>query len=234
MGVSTTIIAALKFEGGVLIASDSQASDPVAKVKWAVEKLDQVKPWPLVIGFSGNTGMASRAREAIGKANIYRNMFDKPKRIRDLLDRCLDPIYDRIKEMNKYGLKGMPWEVGLWGLAAFVCKGTPYILEYELSGDCTFHDYFHAIGSGSSTAYAIYRTLGGKDMVKLSEDKATLALLRIMRTCVDVEVWGVSDPFSLWTINSNGASKKSPDHINALAQVVDEWEAKDIENFFME
>jgi len=40
MSESTTIIAALKFEGGVVIAADSQASDPVAQVRWPVEKLD--------------------------------------------------------------------------------------------------------------------------------------------------------------------------------------------------
>ena len=115
---------------------------------------------------------------------------------------------------------------------SFWAEDDARILEHEISRDCCFHSHFHAIGSGAKTAYAIFRTLGGRELVGLREEKAILAALRILRTCVDVEVSGVSDPYHLWVVKNNEAFQISPDRIEAEMQYVDAWQRGDIDRFF--
>lgn len=222
MGVSTTVIGALKFKGGVVIAADSQASDLAATVRWAVEKLNGIGGYPFVAGFSGSLGKCQSARGALEATRLHPNMFDKRDRIEGAVADCLRPIYKQIKQAND-GVKREIYLTGLWGLLAYWAEGGPQILECGLNGDTEFHDYFHAIGSGANTAYAVYRTLGGKSLSALGEHKALVVMLRILRTCANVELWGVSEPLSAWVISQGRARGVSQDEIQADLQCIDEW-----------
>lgn len=233
MSESTTVIAALKFEGGVVIAADSQVSDPVAGVRWPVEKLDCVGGHPCVAGFSGSIANAQQARSKLEAVTLHQNMFQKRDRIRDAVDRCLRPIYQQIKQAND-GVKRDIYLTSLWGLIIFWAEEAPQILECGINGDIEFHDFFQAIGSGANTAHAIYRTLGGQKLSRLGEHKALLVMLRILRTCVNVELWGVSEPLSVWIVSPNNARKISLDEIEANRQLVDQWEERDRTYLFHE
>ena len=233
MSESTTIIAALKFEGGVVIAADSQASDLVAQARWPVEKLDCIGGHPCVLGFSGSVARAQQARSKLEVITLHKNMFQKRDRIRDAVDRCLSPIYQQIKQAND-GVKRDVYLTSLWGLIAYWAEEAPQILECGINGDIEFHDYFHAIGSGANTAYAIYRTLGGERLSRLDERKALLVILRILRTCVNVEVWGVSEPLFVWVVSQNKTKNVSLDEIEANLQLVDQWEERDRNYLFSE
>lgn len=233
MSESITIIAALKFEGGVVIAADSQASDPVAEVRWPVEKLDCVGGHPCVVGFSGAVARAQQARSKLEATTLHANMFKKRDKIRDAADRCLSPIYQQIKKAND-GVRRDIYLTSLWGLMVFWAEEAPQILECGINGDLEFHPYFQAIGSGAKTAHAIYRTLGGERLSSLDERKALLVMLRILRTCVNVEVSGVSEPLSAWVIFQNKARKISPDEIQPILQFVDRWEENDRRRFLNE
>ena len=222
---TATIIAALKFRDGVVIASDSQASDSVARVRWPVEKLDSVGDKPLVLGFSGSVGMAQHARRELEATTLHPNTFNKRHLVQDAMDRCFAPIYKKIQAIN------IP-QVSLWGLSVFWAENAPQILENEIASDSSFHDYFHAIGSAANTAYAIYRTLGGSRLCTVAERWALPVILRILRTCVSVEVWGVSEPLSVWVVSGGTARRISPDEIQAHIQTVGEWEEGERSNFF--
>ncbi|MFC1937857.1 hypothetical protein ACFLWY_04815 [Chloroflexota bacterium] len=231
MAESTTVIAALKFQGGVVIAADSQASDTVAEVRWPVEKLDRIGMHPCVLGFSGAVSRAERARNKLNSTPLHPNMFDKRERIEGAVYKCLSPIYKEIKQANE-GANWGYYLTSLWGLMALWAEEAPHILECGINGDCEFHEHFHAIGSGSKTAYAIYRTLGGKRLCSLDERWAVPVILRVLRTCVDVEVWGVSEPIFVWVISTGRARELSADEIQAHLQTVDEWEQGERSAFF--
>lgn len=224
MPESTTVVTALKFQGGIVLGSDSQATDTVAQVRWPVEKPFQVKTHPCVIGMSGSIGMIERVKADIFAGQWHSNMFRKRDLVRDAIDRSFVKIYKEIEVRNS--------SIHLWGLSAFYAEGSSHILEHETSRDCFFHNYFHAIGSGANTAYAIYRTLGGKDLTTLNEAKAVQATLRILRTCIDVEPAGVSEPITLWVIAETGPKKLSDDQLEAEIQYVDEWELRERQAFF--
>ena len=232
MPTSTTVIAALKFESGVVIASDSQASDPVAQVKWPISKLHPSGTFPLVVGFSGNVGEGDRVWEKLQKERIRPNMLKKRELVRNLLDRSFQPRYEAIRKMLANPVAHPFWEIGLWGISAFWCNSAPHILEHELSGVTTFHPSFHAIGSGANTAYAICRTLGGTKLSSLDEHKATLAMIRILRTSMDVEVQGVSGPIALYAVTEKTAKLLNEDIMNTYQQLVAEWEEDERRRFF--
>ena len=230
MGTSTTIIAALNFDGGVVIGADSQASDMIANVRWPIEKLDRVRDLPMVLGFSGQEGSAERARQAVERLSLSTNTFKRRDRVRNALEGCLAPEYDRIKTDNP-PLNRSIWDITIGALIAYWAEDAPHILEFEYNGDCCFHPHFHAIGSGTDTAYAIYRTLGGTRLSELDGAKSTLALLRILRTCVNVQRSGVSEPLFVWKIHDGQVNRLSGDEIQANLQYVDEWEEQDRQRF---
>ena len=226
MGTSSTVIAALKYQGGVVIGADSQASDQVARVRWPVEKLDRVANCPCVIGFSGSVGMAQRVRSEVEQQQLRAATFDRRDRVRRALDGCFAPVYETISRTSHPPTRGVP-QIALWSLAVYWAEEAPHILEYEINGDSSFHESFHAIGSASQTAYAVYRTLGGSRLTSVDQPKAILVMLRILSTCVGVEMSGVSEPLSAWVIGPDRASRVSPDEIEAQIQLIDAWEERE-------
>jgi len=226
MSTSQTLIAALKFQSGVIIAADTQASDIVAHVRWTCEKLDCIGSHPCVIGFSGSIGRAQRARESIEGTRLHANMFQRKQRIRDALDRCLRPIYREIREESVKGASFI-LQQGLWGLATYWAENEAHILEFPLNGDSEFHPNFHAIGSGANTAHAIYRTLGGEQLSNLDERRALPAMLRILGTSIKVEQQGVSEPLTGWIVTQGRARNISEDEIETHLEFVHHWLARE-------
>ena len=233
MASSTTIVAALKFQGGVVIGADSQASDIVGQVRWPVDKLDQLPGGhPCVLGVAGSTGRADQARHLLAAKPLFANQFKKRELVQGAIMSTLMPLFKDVKEGNPNPPTSALWQITVAGLAAFSAADEPQILELEFNGDSCFHDYFHAIGSGTDTAYAIYNTLGGRRLAELDEPKALLAMIRIIRTCVNVEMWGVSEPLWFWVVRPDGTRRVSKDELQPHIQLVDRWEESERDAFF--
>lgn len=231
MPSSTTVIIALRYSAGVVFASDSQTSDPVHNVRWPTTKARQVGEHPLVMGFSGNTGVSGRARASLEERGLRPTTFQRRERVRNMIEGALKPHYDWIAEQMRPDsafahVVGAPQMVAL---AACFAEGQPQVIEFEANGDSDFHDYFHAIGSGASTAYAVWRTLGGRRLRGLGEDRAVHVALRIMRTAVAVDMMGVSDPYTVFVVDKDGARQLPSADVDSEMQVVQEWEEQQIQ-----
>jgi ATP-dependent protease HslVU (ClpYQ) peptidase subunit len=208
MAQSHTVVAALKFKGGVIIAADSQVSDDVVSVRWLMEKPEHISPHPVVVAFSGSAGRGIRARDALQGAGFLPSHFKSAVRVTKVFDAVLSPIYADIQTSSKPPYKD--WrEIALAGLAVFWAGGEPHIIEREMNNDSCPHVVFHAIGSGGNTAYAVYRTLGGSRLATIEEPKAIMAMLRIIRTVINVEFAGVSEPIVAFVIRE-GKGQTTP------------------------
>ena len=197
----------------------------MSEVRWPLEKLDRIGQLPCVIGFSGDVGRAQRARRSLTEAHLVPNAFRRVDTVLNVMDKCLAPHYQEI--MDRWGKPPASiFQVTLWGLAGLWAEGEPRILEFEMSGTSSFHEYFHAIGSASKTAYAIYRTLGGRELIGLEERKALVVLLRILRTSVDVESFGVSDPIVTWVVTGDRVRKVSLPEQDTHMQAIDQLEQR--------
>lgn len=226
----------MRFAGGVIIGSDSQASDPVHKVRWPVSKARQVRNQPLVIGFSGSLGVAERARESLDNANFQRNVFNKRDLVRTRIRKAFEPHLEEVKrDVESMSIENLARRAltdyhppVLTALAAFLTRGEAQIMEFEWNGETSFHDTgFRAIGSGTGTAQAAWLTLGGERLVDLNEEGATHAMLRILRTTVAVDERGVSGPFSMFVLSGEQVRELDPDiHV----QAVEQWEREQVED----
>ena len=176
-------------------------------------------------------GRGQQARAALAQKTLHTNAFKKRELVRGFFENNLKPSYDAIRSAN-YPPATFLDEIVLLGLAAFWAENSAQILELEKNGDSCFHPSFHAIGSGADTAYAVYRTLGGTRLSDLDEPKALLALIRMVRTCVNVEMWGVSEPVWFWVVGPKGARRVSQDELQPQVQTVDKWEQLEQEAFF--
>lgn len=230
MAASSTVIAALRYADGIVIGADSQVSDHNARVRWSVEKLHQVGSWPLVVGFSGSLGIATRARRDIESIGWRSTTFKNPERVQKAIAAAVTPHIETLRASMDPGhpfnhVFGMQ---GLSGLTAYYAK-EPTILELEPSGDRFVHSHFHAIGSGAQTAHAIWRTIGGRELSALDEGLALDVMLRILQTCVDVEMAGVGGPFTVYIVSAKGARRLSNHELDFVEQAVHEWQRRELD-----
>ncbi|MSQ41914.1 MAG: hypothetical protein EXR65_02620 [Dehalococcoidia bacterium] len=100
MPTSGTVIVALMYNDGVLIGSDSQATDTTTEVRWLVRKIEQVKNHPVVIGYSGSVGSAQRTTDRLAQLNLTKNMFDKSDSFLAALDKAFAEEYTSIRSRS--------------------------------------------------------------------------------------------------------------------------------------
>lgn len=233
MPASDTLIAALKFKGGAILGSDSQTSDDIVSVRWPTEKPQQIGNHPLVVATSGAGGRGKQAIAALQAADFRATTFQKPERVMGMIDGKLRPIYDVLKKQaaTKFPY-GPTWEVVLTALGVCWAGGKPHIFDCSKEGDYPYpHDYFHAIGSAGQTAYAIFRTLGGPRLAQVDEPLAILAVLRILRTAINIELAGVSEPVYVWVVKDGKARKLTKEQVNENMEGVYRWEEEAAESF---
>lgn len=235
MAESLTLVTALKFREGVVIASDSQVTDDAVSVRWPMEKLTRVGKHPLVVGFSGSGGKGKLARQALQEAGFRSTTFERLDRVGRMIVGNLQPIYERIQAESKPPFKNWQ-EIALTGLAAFWAEGQPHILELEKNGDTYPHDYFHALGSAGSAAYAVYNTLApaGEEarLLNVDERKTLMAILRIVRTAINVVAAGVSEPIQVYIIRNGKVRMLLKEEIEIHMQAIGEWESEDRDRFY--
>ena len=230
MATSSTVIIALRYADGIVIGADSQASDTNANVRWPVRKLHQVKSWPLVLGFAGSLGISDKALTDIESFGWKTTTFGKFERVRRAIEGKVQPHYVTIRA-NMVPSQLYAHVIGSLGMLGLVACGAgdgPQILELEASGDTCTHDYFHAIGSGAQTAYAVWRTIGGRDLATLDERRALHVTLRILETCVDVEMSGVSGPFSIFVVSPLKTRTVSNSELDPHKQMIHEWRRREL------
>jgi 20S proteasome alpha/beta subunit len=219
---SSTIVAALRFDTGVVIGADSQTSDLVGRVRWPSEKLGQIAETSLVVGFSGQVAPMEQMRAALRAKLRHSTTFKRQDRVIGLIDKALSPVYEELSQ--KYpDIKwdGSIWKIGVTGLAAYWAEDEPRILEIEANGLLDPHRNFRAIGSGTSTAYAAWRALGAEQLSQLQEGTALQAMWRILRVCIETEVAGVSEPVVMWVIAKDKARKIQDSEMDSLREVAD-------------
>ena len=217
MSVSSTVIVALIFNDGAVIGADSQASDFPSGVRWPVNKLSRIGNAPLVLGFSGQTAPAEQLRTTLHNAfQSPGSTFDRPDRVRKRIEQSVRPTYQDISSHHPDATWGSVWKVTAVGLAICWAEDAPHILEIEANGVCDFHDYFHAIGSGASVARAIWRTMGAERLRSMDGGLALEVIKRILTSCIETELMGVSNPIRMWVVDTNGVRQLSSMELDTL------------------
>jgi proteasome beta subunit len=158
-----TIIAALRCDDGLLLASDSEVSDGV--LTWQQNKLDTLDDRPLAWGYSGAEDIGVEFGAWL-RVQDWTAIHDW-RAFRDAAANTFSQLNgEKRRIMNRAGTRPKAEDTADVLIAGYI-NDTPEFLEIDNKGRATFcrHLRFAAIGSGKSHAIIVYRTA-----VALSKD----------------------------------------------------------------
>ena len=223
MPISSTVIAALQYDAGVVIGADSQTSDPIGRVRWQSRKLEQIASRDLIAGFSGHVAVIQKLQAAIDQrfASSRHTTFDKLDRVINNIHSALQPVYEAQSKKHPTASFDSIWKVAAVGIAVCWAEGEPHILEIEHNGEIDRHAHFRAVGSGSVSAYAVWKAFGAERLSQSSEGMALQIMWRILNVCIETEIAGVGEPVTMWAITENKTRQIQSTELDAIKQAED-------------
>jgi proteasome beta subunit len=225
-----TVILGLRCAEGLVIASDSQATNQVGG--GTPVRLDAAKVKPLgkhiLWAGTGAQGCSQRIEAALlPHAAKYGPSQDQWKTARAIQG-----------EANKVQLASAQSFVQFsptahreaWG--GIFCgwsKEGPWIMEIDLNGGWQFHDPFAATGSGMAFAHLAIGSIQHYDPQTQSLDAAKAIAYRAIETTCTVSAYGVGMPVQLGVVLKDGAKLLSEAEREETKELVNLWKAKEVD-----
>lgn len=220
-----TLILALRCSNGLVMASDSQASEAYAGVRWSVQKC-----FPLghqaVWGSSGQTQVAQDLKVAYEAMTLP--LPDPPDLGQHLVD-STRPTFGRFWT-NHLNLPGTATPATSVLACGYSTSGEPWIVEIE--PNLMYNHYeadrgFHAIGSGAGLAYMANAMLAPLDVMSRSVDHGVVVAYRAMATAISVAGMYVSDPIRIWVVQPGLVSELDDDQKVEVRNAVGGWQEEE-------
>jgi 20S proteasome alpha/beta subunit len=224
-----TLILALRFREGLLLASDSQgtlAEPGNPPIRLNTEKLfvlHGLAGWAA----SGAVGLTQRARYQLDRdteiAGALRNE-DREQCAR----KFFDPVNALQKEARNETVDGRPDEFAT--LIVGYARREPFILEIDRSGSRQFLELpYGAIGSGYVFAMHAMLSVAHYNIERLSRPEAQALAYRIVDNAIQVAAHGLAGPVQILTVTEERAWVLSGEDVSEIRRRVDLWKQKDIE-----
>jgi 20S proteasome alpha/beta subunit len=214
-----TLIVAIGCEDGVVLASESCATDVVNRTKTQMEKVSQIPGQPILIGGSGDGGLIDRIRENLDSFKIRGTMKADRKELKSrIIPELREALDDYVPVPNSRPPTATTLITG-------VRDRQPWILEVEATGNDTSYGerqgFFHAIGSGGMYAHASFRPhLRSKRDLRAGIVHA----FRIIDDAIAIADFGLDRPIQIHTIDADGKVRKlSPEDLKGIADVCETW-----------
>jgi proteasome beta subunit len=232
-----TLIAAMCCDSGVVIASDSKATEGstgnlLQDQSFVAKKLFSLGP-KIVWGSSGSGGVAQRLGLAF--ANDYKSSSGKyAKAAAEVHSHCRGIITKVIKE--EINALPMPLTIALQ-MGSFVPNSflfagfdtKPWIQEILWDGQSTtYADVgFHAIGSGGLAALTCYKLLEHHELKGAPMETVRTVLYRITDVCIKSSSGGLGPPIKMWEITASGSEELTVEQLRATEDTVGVWESEE-------
>lgn len=217
-----TVVLALRCEDGIVVASDSQITDPARGVSYPAQKLHPLgkhAAW----GGSGS------------RAVLYdiEKLFDsEPEAVVESRDvgRALQarvlPIFKHhyanfISDVPETKSGATP---ATYVLAAGYAGGEPFIVDLDPHGLIGHHEEtgFQAVGSGAPMAQQAYALLANFHMSQRGVDYGVVAALRVL-DALDATSPTVGPPMDICRITPEGAQHLTPDEVEDVRGMTVRW-----------
>jgi len=220
----TTLIIAIRCSDGVVIASDSAASDAESGTKQPIKKIRKIPEAPILYGGSGSVGLLQKISEAINKFKVKQH--DDIGKIRSRLKSLIVPKLKESRELHvpypQFPYDKPPAAVVLF---AGVHDKEPWILEIEKDGSDTMYDEelggFAAIGSGKLLAQAIFRP---HLMTPRDLSLGKVFAYRVIEDSVELAAGGLALPVQMHSISIDGKVQQIKDEeLRSLADTCQGW-----------
>jgi 20S proteasome alpha/beta subunit len=225
-----TLIVGFIAEDGAVIAADSEATES-GHSRFDVEKIWKVGK--TVFGHSGSMAIAQEVRHALDAGLPPFVEQNNPDRwtLKDYLTSIMNPIlqkaYSSYVGSNYREISGVLMIVGRDSEGYF-------LLEIDGNNTATFYDtrQFHAIGSGSPSAYSIYGLMENYDSQHQSVEQLKLVSYRMLDTCINSigGPAGVGGRINIWTSDETEGFRKIPSEETEIIKYgVDQWKLSEKE-----
>lgn len=232
-----TLILALRFRDGLLLASDSQATAQASGqlTKQELEKLFTVRDvmgW----GASGSVGLVQRLKERLdgdaGLPKAFANNGEQEGAQR------LFPVVNKLQKdalgefVAGVAPKGTPDSIPQTLACLFVgyARGQPFILEIAANGSRQFHSVpYAAVGSGDVFALHAIRSVAHYDILALGKEQAAALAYRTIDNAITTAAFGLGGPVQLLIASSGKAARLNKDEVEAVRDLVDVWKRKEVE-----
>jgi len=217
-----TVVLAIKCVNGIVMASDSQITDPGRGLSYPAQKLHSLgdhAAW----GGSGSRAVLYDIEQ------IFRDEADavmESKNIGHALQAKALPVFKHhydsfIEQVPGQEKAGTP---ATYLLAAGYADGEPFIIDLDPNGLIGHHEVtgFQAIGSGAPMAQQAHALLAHFRMTERDLDYGVVAALRVL-DALDASSPSVGGPMDICQLTADGAHHLSPDEVEAVRSQVNRW-----------
>lgn len=219
-----TLVLALRCRGGVVLASDGQATSDAAgqPTRAPVRKLFDVGG-RVAWGSAGSIGLQQTLHAELGALNGH---SDDAGELRRRLASLVTPLQQTaIRDFVPFAGAEPP------ELACLFCwcdASGPRILSIPRTGsDHQFHERHAAIGSGDIFAELTVRSIAHLDSTELAVEQAKMVAYRTVADAIDVAAVYLGPPIQMYVVTAEHAAPVRRDEIDGgLADAVELWRAR--------
>lgn len=217
-----TVVLALRCANGVVLASDSQITDPGRGLTYPAQKLHRLgahAAW----GGSGSRAVLY---------DIEQIFTDEPdsileaKNVGHALQARILPV---LKHHYENFISDVPGQESggtpaTYVLAAGYVGDTPFLIDVDPNGLIGHHEEtgFQAVGSGAAMAQQAHALLSHFRMSERDVDYGVLAALRVL-DALDASSSSVGGPMDICRITADGARHLSEDDVDDVRRQVTRW-----------
>ena len=217
-----TVVLALRCANGVVLASDSQITDPGRGLTYPAQKLHPLGTH----GAWGGSGSRSVLHDVEQVFSAEPEAILQSENIGHALQARVVPIlkhhYENfIAEVPGQEKGGTP---ATYVLAAGYVGDEPFIVDVDPNGLIGHHveTGFQAIGSGAAMAQQAHALLAHFGMSKRDVDYGVVAALRVL-DALDASSPSVGGPMDICRITPGGATHLEPDEVDEVRRRVGRW-----------
>lgn len=218
-----TVVLALRCTDGIVLASDSQITDPGRGVSYPAQKLHPLgdnAAW----GGSGSRAVLYDIEQLL---NAEPDAVVDSKDVGRALQARVLPIfkhhYDNfISDVPETKPGATP---ATYVLAAGYANGEPFIVDIDPHGLIGHHEEigFQSVGSGAPMAQQAYALLASFQTSQCGVDYGVAAALRVL-DALDVSSPTVGGPMDVCRITPEGAHHLDPDEIEQVRGRIAKWQ----------
>lgn len=217
-----TVVLALRCADGLVMASDSQITDPSRGLSYPAQKLHPLgehAAW----GGSGSRAVLHDLERVFGaEADAIVEASDIGRALQERVLPVLEHHYSTfISDVPGEKPGGTP---STYVLAAGYAGGHPFIVDIDPHGLIGHHEVtgFQAVGSGAPMAQQAHALLTQFQMAERGVDHGVVAALRVL-DALDESSPSVGGPMDLCRITPDGASHLDEEAIAQVRRHVGRW-----------
>ena len=218
-----TVVLALKCSDGVVLAADSQITDPARGLSYPAQKLH---PFGETAAWGGSGARAvllelegefdRGAAAVLGADNVGRELQE---RVVPLLRHHYDNFIEHVPAQEQSGATPATFV-----MVAGYARGEPFIVDIDPHGLVgRYEDVgFHAIGSGSAMAQQAGALLAHFSMAERDVDPGVMAAVRVL-DALRITAPSVGGPIDVYRLTADGAHALSEEDLEQVRTRVRRW-----------